>query len=177
MSLLLRRSGGLQRRQVLAPAILAVQVRGKKTQKKAKTKKDAKREEMKEQLRQQELKYVAEEAAMRAARHGEPLDAEMLNPARRRAAAAAEISPGESERRFLLAKEYTRYRMERHKKELSVLQGMVVARQKALTELKKISFSLYLQSLELSQDLFPFTHAGPTATPPIPGYTPPDLEE
>lgn len=129
---------------------------------------------MKEYLKQLELKQVMEEASLRAAKHGDPLEPEMLNPARKRAPES--ISPEERERRFLLVKEYSRYRMEEHKKELAVLQGMVKARQKALLELKRVSFLLYLQSLELSPDLFPFTHTGPTATPPIPNYQPPEPE-
>lgn len=180
MSLLLLRKSGVLRRtvpgQVLTPTVLPVQVRGKKQHKKSvKTKKDSKREAIKEYLKQQELKTVGEEAALRAAKHGEPLDPEMLNPARKRAAVS--ITPEESERRFLLVKEFSRYCMEQHKEELSMLQGMTIARRKALLELKRVSHSLYLQSLELSLDLFPFTHTGPTATPPIPGYIPPDMED
>ena len=176
---LLRSSGALRRTvpgQVLAPTTVLVQVRGKKQSKKrTKMKKDPKREEMKEYLKQQELQRVMEEASLRAAKHGEPLDPEVLNPARKRAPVL--ISPEEQEWRFLLVKEYSRHRMEQHKTELSLLQGMMAARQKALLELKKVSIPLYLQSLELSQDLFPFTHTGPTATPPIPGFQPPELED
>lgn len=172
-------SGTLRRTvpgHVLAPSSYPVQVRGKKQQKKpAKTKKDAKREMMKEYFKQLELKQVMEEASLRAAKHGEPLDPEMLNPARKRAPAS--ISPEERERRFLVVKEYSRYCMEKHKKELALLQGILQARRKALLELKKISFPLYQQALELSQDLLPFTHTGPTTTPPIPNYQPPELEE
>ncbi|CAI8045922.1 39S ribosomal protein L40, mitochondrial [Geodia barretti] len=169
------KTGGLLRRsipgQVLgSPSVLA---RGKKQQAaKAKT---AKREVMKEYVRQMELKQVTEEAAMRAARHGEPMDPEMLNPARKRA--PVEVSPEEQERRYLLVKEYSRYHMERHKRELGLLQGVMAARRRALLELRKISLPLYGQALELSQDLFPFSHSGPTTTPPIPGYIPPDLDE
>ena len=172
--------GGSLRRtvpgQVLAPAAVPVQVRGKKQQKKkpGKTKKDAKREMMKEYLKQLELKQVMEEAALRAAKHGDPMDPEMLNPARKRAPAS--ISPEERERRFLLVKEYSRHCMGQHKRELRVLQGMVHSRRMALHELKQVSFPLYLQALELNTGLFPFTHTGPTATPPIPNYQPPELE-
>ena len=178
-TLLIRTSGSFCRTvpgQVLAPAAVSVQVRGKKQQKKsAKTKKSASRELIKEQLRQLEIKQLMEEASLRAAKHGEPLDPEMLNPARKRGPAS--ISPEEQERRFLLVKEYSRHCMAEHKEALSLLQGMVAARQKALRELKKVSFPLYQQSLESCQDLFPFTHSGPTTTPPIPGYHPPELAE
>ena len=174
-----RASGGLLRPcvpgQVLAAAASPLQVRGKKQQKKKAAVKSGKREAMKEYVRQQELKQVREEAALRAARHGEPLDPEMLNPARKRP--PAEVLEEERERRFLLVKEYSRYRMEQHKRELGLLQAAMAARRRALLELRKISLPLYLQALELTQDLFPFSHSGPTATPPIPGYIPPDLEE
>lgn len=161
--------------QLLAPSSSPVQVRGKKQQKKqAKTKKDAKREMMKEYLKQLELKQVMEEASLRAAKHGEPLDPEMLNPARKRAPVS--ISSEERERRFLVVKEYSRYCMEKHKKDLALLQGMLQARRNALLELKKVSFPLYQQALELSHDLLPFTHTGPPTTPPILDYHPPELE-
>ena len=175
--LLLRTSCPLRRTvpgQVLAPGAVSSQVRGKKQQKKGAKSKDSRRE-TKQYVKQLELKQVTEEAALRAAKHGEPLDPETLNPARKRAPAS--IPPEERERRFLLVKEYSRYRMERHKQELSLLQGMVAVRRRALLELKKVSFPLYLQALERSRDLFPFTCTGPTAMPPIPGYLPPDLEE
>ena len=162
--------------QVLAPAAVPVQVRGKKQQKKpAKAKKTAQRDATKEQLKQLELQQVMEEASLRAAKHGDPLDPEMLNPARKRGPAS--VSPEEHERRFLLVKEYSRHCMTEHKKALSLLHGMVEARRKALRELRKVSFPLYQQSLELAPDLFPFTHSGLTTTPPIPGYQPPELEE
>ena len=172
------RTNGLLRRSIPGQVLAApsVQVRGKKQQKKKTAKsKNTKREVMKEYLRQMELKQVTEEAALRAARHGEPLDPEMLNPARKRP--RAEISLEEQERRILLVKEYSRHCMERHKKELGLLQGMMAARRRALLELRKISLPLYCQALELTQDLFPFSHSGPTTTPPIPGYIPPDLDE
>ena len=177
---LLRASVCLQRRcvpgQVLSPTAPPLQVRGKKQQQKKKfpTKLGTK-DAMKNYLRQMELKEVTEAAAIRAAKHGEPLDPEMLNPARKRP--AAEVSPEERERRFLLVKEYSRYRMEHHKRQLGALQGVVAARRRALLELRKVSVPLYLQALELSRDLFPFFHSGPTAMPPIPGYVPPDLED
>lgn len=151
-------------------------VRGKKQQKKSAVKKNKKREEMKEYVKQLELQQIREEAAMRAAKHGEPLDPEILNPARKRTR-GPEITEEEKERRVLLVKEYTRHCMKRHKQELILLQGMMTARHRALDELRKISFPLYSQALELSNDLFPFSHSGPTATPPIPGYIPPDLED
>lgn len=161
--------------QVLAPTSVPVQVRGKKQQKKpAKTKKDSRREVMKEYLRKMEEKKVMQEAALRAAKHGEPLDPEMLNPARKRLSVS--ISEEERERRFLLVKEYSRYRMEQHKKELCFLRGAVQSRQRALQELRQVSVPLYLQALELNKDLFPFNYKGPTATPPLSGYVPPELE-
>ena len=161
--------------QLLTPTAVPFQFRGKKHQKSAKAKaKDSKRESMKEYLRKMEREKVLQEAALRAAKHGGPLDPEMLNPARKRA--PAEVSE-ESERRFLLVKEYSRHRMARHKEELALLQGMVRGRIRALRELRRVSLPLYLQALEVNRDLFPFSHSGPTTTPPIPDYTPPDLEE
>ena len=49
------------------------------------------------------------------------------------------------------------------------------SRKKAL--LKKVSVPLYEQALELRTDLFPFEQVGPTDTPSVPDYAPPELQE
>ena len=129
---------------------------------------------MKEYLKKLESEKLVQEAAMRAARKGDPLDPEVLNPTRKRPPVS--ISEEENERRFLFVKDWTRYCMEEHKRELQFLHGLVKSRDVALNELKKVSFSLYLQALELNPKLFPFVRQGPTTTPRIPGYEPPELE-
>ncbi len=157
------------------PAVSLIQTRAKsKQQKKVKNKKDIRREMMKEYLKKQELEKLMETASLKAAKMGEPFDPEMLNPARKRA--PVKKSPEEKESEYLLVKEWSRYRMEAHKQDLKRLADMVASREKALRELKKLSPLLYNRALDLKEDLFPFECVGPTATPSIPGYIPPDPE-
>ena len=96
----------------------------------------------------------------------------MLNPVRKREKVS--VSEEEEERRFLLVKERSRYKMEQHKLELERLQTLMRSRDKALRELKKISLPLYNQALELNPTLFPFECQALTYTPPVVTYTPPD---
>ena len=169
-------NGKLLLERFLGPPTNCVFVRGKKqqAQKQKKTKKDIRREMMKEYMKKMEMEKLTQQIAMKAAKRGEPLDPEMLNPAKKRPPPS--VSEEERERRFLLVKEWTRDHMERHKQDLQFLQGVVRSREKALRELWKVSPQLYLQALELNPKLFPFDRQGPTATLPIPSYEPPELE-
>ena len=58
-----------------------------------------------------------------------------------------------------------------------LLEGMLESRQNALHELEEVSPELYSKAVELNPALFPFEWKGPTETPPIPTYIPPDPEE
>lgn len=156
---------------------LLMLTRGSKKQakKQKKSKKEIRREMMKEYFKKMEIEKLKATAALKAAKKGEPFDPEMLNPARKRQ--IVKFSDIESERRFLLVKEWSRYRMEQHKLELQHLQNLMKSRDKALRELKKISLSLYNQALELNPNLFPFECQAPTCTPPLPAYIPPDPDD
>lgn len=157
------------------PPIAVLQIRTKSKQaKKVKSKKDLRKEMMKEFMKKQELEKLMQAASLRAAKMGEPFDPEMLNPARKRV--PVEKTEEEKESEYLLVKEWSRYRMKKHKQELKVLGDMIASRESALRELKKVSPLLYSRALELKEDLFPYECVGPTATPPIAAYTPPDLE-
>lgn len=46
-----------------------------------------------------------------------------------------------------------------------------------MNALRKTSYPLYLKALETRLDLFPFDRTGPTETPPLDRYHPPELEE
>lgn len=151
-----------------------VQVRGKKKQSKQQAKKDAQKKLMKDFMKRQEVEKLMQSASLKAAKMGDPFDPEMLNPARKRP--KTDVSSEEGVRRYLLTKEWSRYRMQKHKDDLKLINCMVASRDKALRELKKVSPSLYNKALELNPELFPFDCLGPTATPPIAGYTPPDPE-
>ncbi len=163
-------------RSFVCPGLSLVQARAKgKQSKKVKNKKDMRRELMKEFVKKQELEKLMHTASLKAAKMGEPFDPEMLNPARKRVPIEKSVEEKESE--YLLIKEWSRYRMETHKQDLRVLADMVDSREKALKELKKISPVLYDRALELKEDLFPYECVGPTATPPIADYSPPDPDE
>lgn len=151
-----------------------VQVRGNKKQTKQKSKKDIQKKFMKDFVKKMEMKKLMLSAILKAAKMGEPFDPEMLNPARKRP--AVPVSHEEGERRYLLVKEWSRYRMQQHKEELSILHSMVASRNRALKELNKVSPSLVSKALELNPKLFPLECIGPMATPPIAEYTPPDPE-
>lgn len=144
----------------------------KKAKKQKKSRKDLQREMHKEHLKKLEAERAYHEALMKVAKRGEPLDAEMLNPSRKRP--RPNISEEEQEKRHLLIKEWTRYTMEQQKREHGRLRGMVESRERALKELKRLSLPLYLQATQLRTGVLPFERTGPPHTPPIAGYEPPE---
>ena len=164
----------LSHRVVASPTCFLIPSRGGKKQakKQKKSKKEMQREMMRDHFKKLEMEKLLLEAAVKAAKKGEALDPEMLNPARKRQRVA--IPEEEKERRFLLVKEWSRYRMEQHKQELQRLHSLKKSREKALRELKKVSLLLYSQALELNPVLFPYKYQPLTYTPPFPSYTPPD---
>ena len=99
----------------------------------------------------------------------------LLEAARRRL--PADISAAEQEKRTILLKEWSRFKMQQHKEELQRLQEMMRCREVALKELKKTSQFLYQEAIKVDKNLFPFQFTGPTETPPIPEYTAPDMED
>ena len=158
-------------------SFLYVQIRGKKQvkpDKSRKSKRELQKEMMRDYMKKAELEKLVRDATLKAAKKGESLDPEMLNPIRKRAPVL--LTEEEQERRFLLVKAWSRVQMERHKQDQAFLQGVMRCRKQALSELKRVSFPLYMKALELKLDLFPFECLGPTATPPLSGYIPPDPE-
>ena len=130
------------------------------------------RESQKRKHLMEEAQKEKEFAASKMAVIGEPLDPELLNPARKRDAPS--ISKEEQVRRTLVLKQWTRELMAEHKKQLKQLQLMVNCRDKAMRELKKISTSLYDQAMEPEPALLTFSSTGPTETPPLNNYIPPE---
>ena len=57
------------------------------------------------------------------------------------------------------------------------LHEMKVGRHRALNELQKVSLPLYIKALDTRNDIFPFEREGPTSTPPVVEYQPPELED
>lgn len=98
----------------------------------------------------------------------------LLEPARQRT--GTKLDEKEEERRILLQKEWSRYKMQQHREDLHRIQEMTRSREEALKELKKSSMYLYLEAIKIDQTLFPVQFTGPTETPPIAGYSAPDLD-
>ena len=103
------------------------------------------------------------------------LNLALLEPHRRRE--QHELSESEKEKRILLLKEWSRFKMQQHKEELQCLQELTRCREEALKELKKTSISLYQEAIKTDKNLFPLHFKGPPETPPIPGYVAPDMDE
>jgi len=120
----------------------------------------------------EEAQKEKEFAVAKMAVIGEPLDPELLNPVRKRKPPA--VSEEEHVRRTLVMKQWTRELMAQHKKQLQQLQAMLKCRDKAMRELKKVSLSLYEQAMEPEPDLLTFSSKGPTETPPLNNYIPPE---
>lgn len=165
----------LTRKHITPPSLL-LPSRGKgKSARPKKIKKDSRIQEMKDYVKRTEMRKLMMSAAMKAAKRGEPLDPEMLNPARKRAPST--LSYEEKDKRVLLTKEWSRYQMQKELKRSQLLRGMVKSREEALKELEKVSSSLYFKALELNPVLFPLEFKAPSETPSIPSYIPPDPED
>ncbi|XP_034548769.1 39S ribosomal protein L40, mitochondrial [Notolabrus celidotus] len=80
----------------------------------------------------------------------------------------------ESERRALLLKEWSRYKQKQHMAEEEAVELALEAQREALEELKLESEELYQAALKPDLLMFPFTHEGPTYTPPKEKYDAPD---
>lgn len=91
-----------------------------------------------------------------------------------RTRSAPVISFEESERRALLLKEWSRYKKDQHMAEKKAVESALEAQREALEELRLSSHELYQAALKPDFSLFPFTHKGPTHTPPKPKYEAPD---
>ncbi|XP_065883064.1 large ribosomal subunit protein mL40-like [Dysidea avara] len=130
--------------------------------------KEMQKRRIKEAEAQKEMQFVA----MKIGVIGEPLDPELLNPARKRNPSV--VSKEEEVRRTLLLKQWSRGLISQHKQQLQQLQGMMRCRDKAMRELKKVSQTLYEQALEPEPTMLTFSAKGPTETPPMGNYIPPE---
>lgn len=86
-----------------------------------------------------------------------------------------EVDEQEKERRVLLLKEWSKYRNQQQRNELRKLKDVIMSRELALRELKKVSPWHYEEAVKTDDSLFPLHLHGPTETPPIPGYIAPDI--
>ena len=133
---------------------------------------DRERESQKRKHIMEETQKEKEFFASKMAIIGEPLDPELLNPTRKRNPPV--ISKEEQVRRTMVMKQWTRELMQQHKKQLQQLHLMLKCRDKAMRELKKVSLSLYEQAMEPEPTLLTFSSTGPTETPPLNNYIPPE---
>ncbi|XP_062238173.1 39S ribosomal protein L40, mitochondrial [Platichthys flesus] len=76
------------------------------------------------------------------------------------------LSFEQSEGRALLLKEWSLYKQEQHMAEMQVVELALEAQREALEELKLESEELYQAALKPDPLLFPFSHDGPSYTPP-----------
>ncbi|KAM4649284.1 large ribosomal subunit protein mL40 [Amazona ochrocephala] len=85
-----------------------------------------------------------------------------------------DLSPEETERRVLLLKKWCLFKQKQDNAEKKAIQSMVEAQQEALKELRLESEELYQAAIRRDERLFPFERDGPSYTPPLPGYDPPE---
>ncbi|NWU95386.1 RM40 protein, partial [Upupa epops] len=84
------------------------------------------------------------------------------------------LSSEETERRVLLLKKWCLFKQKQDKAEMKAIQTLVAAQQEALQELRLESEELYQAAIRRDEGLFPFERDGPSYTPPLPGYDPPE---
>ncbi|XP_078581830.1 large ribosomal subunit protein mL40-like [Branchiostoma floridae x Branchiostoma japonicum] len=87
---------------------------------------------------------------------------------------AVRVSAEEQERRAALEKEWARFRRQQHVAEEAAISAMVTSQQRALQELRAESEELFQQAVQVDPLLIPYQSVGPTETPPITAYDPPD---
>ncbi|NXP66153.1 RM40 protein, partial [Chloropsis cyanopogon] len=84
------------------------------------------------------------------------------------------LSPEESERRVLLLKKWSVFKQKQAEAEKKAIQALVESQQEALQELRLESEELFQAAIRRDEGLFPFEREGPSYTPPLPGYDPPE---
>ncbi|KAI5628994.1 39S ribosomal protein L40, mitochondrial, partial [Silurus asotus] len=84
------------------------------------------------------------------------------------------LSFEDSERRALLLKEWSRYKISQHEAEMAAIEEALKAQTQALKELRLESAELYKAAISPDNSLFPFQCHGPCYTPPVPNQEAPD---
>jgi len=95
----------------------------------------------------------------------------LIDEMEKRSRKLPQISEQEMERRSLLTKKWSLYRMEENLNDFKILDKLVHAQTKALHELRFESEELYQQGIQPDMDMIPFVAKGPVQTPPIKDYT------
>jgi len=86
------------------------------------------------------------------------------------------LSEEEQESNTLLLKSWSRYKYNQQLNENRMIDRITNSQQKALDQLKCISPELYLEAVQVDLQLVPFSASGPTRTPSLESYEPPDGE-
>uniref|UniRef100_A0A8C8S2D1 Large ribosomal subunit protein mL40 n=1 Tax=Pelusios castaneus TaxID=367368 RepID=A0A8C8S2D1_9SAUR len=84
------------------------------------------------------------------------------------------LSFEENERRALLLKKWSLYKLKEQQAETETIKSLMAAQEEALKELRLESEELYQAAIRRDDDLFPFEKEGPSYTPKIPGYEAPE---
>lgn len=84
------------------------------------------------------------------------------------------LSPEEAERRALLLKKWCLFKQKQDEAEKQAIKALVESQQEALRELRLESEELYEAATRRDEGLFPFERDGPSYTPALPGYDPPE---
>jgi len=87
-----------------------------------------------------------------------------------RARPLPQLTTEQIEERWLIQKEWSRYKFAQHSKEIRMIDRLVESQNKALTELRKESEELYQAAIAFVPNYLPIEIKGPVETPPKPGY-------
>ncbi|XP_013791787.1 39S ribosomal protein L40, mitochondrial-like [Limulus polyphemus] len=82
----------------------------------------------------------------------------------------------EIEEQYQLQKKWAHYRYHQHLAEMSMIERIISAQNRALVALREESEELYQEAIQIDSALIPFKVSGPVQTPPIKNYDPPDGE-
>jgi len=86
------------------------------------------------------------------------------------------LSEAEQESNTLLLKSWSRYKYNQQLDENRMIDRITNSQQRALDQLKCISPELYFEAIQMDLKLIPFSTVGPTRTPSLENYEPPDGE-
>ncbi|KAL7392250.1 hypothetical protein ABVT39_021995 [Epinephelus coioides] len=139
---------------------------------KKKKKVDPRREQMIRERMKRKLKRLEKIPPELIPIQDQLIPAKCLDETRERS--VPRLSFEESEGRALLLKKWSIYKQEQHMAEVQAVEDAIKAQREALKELKLESEELYQAALKPDPLLFPFTHEGPTYTPPKTDYEAPD---
>lgn len=151
--------------------LLPIRGDGKKKKKKNKNKQN--QQQQKSKLSKLSKAAQEQQNKVKKAFVDPPLDNKWLEADRKRDHIR---DPKEEQKRILLVKEWSRYKMDQHRSALIKLRDIYKCRDKALRELKVLSPTLYAKALLVEPKLLPYNCKGPTFTPPLTEYDQPEAE-